>query len=77
MLPLVRWIERVGDPAAPYLRRSRRVRGHMAAARQLAGGDAAPEETNDAADRVGPFPNLAGGPAGPATRETLHCCRRA
>ena len=26
---------------------------------------------------VGRFPNLAGGPAGPATRETLHCCRRA
>ena len=22
------------------------------------------------------LPNLAGGPAGPATRETLHCCRR-
>jgi hypothetical protein len=39
---------RVGDPAAPYLRRYRRVRGHMAAARQPAGGDAAPEETNDA-----------------------------
>src|SRR5664280_297772 len=39
---------RVGDPAAPYLRRYRRVRGHMAAARHPAGGDAAPEETNDA-----------------------------
>jgi hypothetical protein len=26
---------------------------------------------------VGRFPNLAGGPAGPATRETLHCCRGA
>ena len=35
----------------PVLRTSgdrRRVRGHMAAARQPAGGDAAPEETNDA-----------------------------
>jgi hypothetical protein len=28
-------------------------------------------------DRGGPIPNLAGGPAGPATRETLDCCRRA
>jgi hypothetical protein len=28
-------------------------------------------------DRGGRFPNLAGGPAGPATLETLHCCRRA
>jgi hypothetical protein len=26
---------------------------------------------------VGRFPNLAGGPAGPTTRETFHCCRRA
>jgi len=26
---------------------------------------------------VGRFPNLAGGPAGPATRATLTCCRRA
>jgi len=26
---------------------------------------------------VGRFPSLAGGPAGPAMRETLHCCRRA
>jgi hypothetical protein len=25
-------------------------------------------------DRVGRLPNLAGGPARPATRETLHCC---
>jgi len=25
-------------------------------------------------DRVGRLPNLAGGPAGPATHETLHCC---
>jgi len=28
-------------------------------------------------DRGGPIPNLAGGPAGPATHETLDCCRRA
>jgi hypothetical protein len=26
---------------------------------------------------VGRFPNLAGGPAGPATHEALHCCQRA
>jgi len=41
-------VERVGDPAAWYLRRYRRVRGQMAAARRPAGDDAAPEEANDA-----------------------------
>jgi hypothetical protein len=37
-VPPLTGIERVCDPAAPYLRRYRRVRGHMAAAGQPAGG---------------------------------------
>jgi len=68
------------DLRAPYAARSPHCAGlWMTWTRGRLGRRAGPwpDPLRTPADRVGPFPNLASGPEGPATRETLHCCRRA